>query len=96
MTTNDPMQERSTVQLPTDAFRLGVDAAGNTHYHSRIRDRMYVVGADGVIEDVQGLEGAPLTDWIAFVEEQLGAWETCRYDPDGIAALTERVVEGVQ
>lgn len=50
-----------------DAFMVGIDDDGREHYYSRIRDCVTVC-EDGQYR-TQSLNGRPLKDWMAFVEQ---------------------------
>jgi hypothetical protein len=57
----------------SDAFMIGVDTEGREHYHSRIRDRMSVLD-DGEHVRTVTLDGRPLSNWMAFIEQEHGGW----------------------
>ena len=65
-------------ELPTDALRIGVDEAGETHYVSRIADIVVVVNTDGTVEQQQEPGDRPLPEWIDYVEAERG-WVDLRY-----------------
>lgn len=88
MTELKPTDERSTVRLPSDAARVGVDIEENTHLHSRIRNRVFIVDDDEEIVDVQDLESRGLAEYVRFVRARRG-WERLNYNPEGIAGLLQ-------
>lgn len=66
-----------SIDLPSDALRLGVDSEGATHYYSRIAGTVAVIETDGGVHRTE-LEERPLETWIDFVADERG-WETLHY-----------------
>jgi hypothetical protein len=58
----------------SDSFKVGVDTQGRDHYYSRIRGCVTVL-VDDEHEHTESLDGRPLSDWMAFIEQELGGWE---------------------
>lgn len=78
----------------SDAFMVGIDTDGREHYYSRIRDCMTV--RDGDEHQTQPLDGRPLKDWLAFVDQELCGWsETNVYSGSTFRHLGQRVDEAV-
>ena len=66
-----------SIDLPSDALRLGVDSEGATHHYSRIAGTVAVVEMDGDVHRID-LEERPLETWIDYVADERG-WETLHY-----------------
>lgn len=84
------------IDLPHDAYRLGVDEAGRDHWHSPRAARVWVF-RDGEDVHQEDLAGRSVVDWILFVADELAGWE--EHEPvdehDGLRGLvddTEREV----
>ena len=77
-----------SIDLPSDALRLGVDSEGATHHYSRIAGTVTVVEVDGGVHRTD-LEDRPLEMWIDFVADERG-WETLRY-VESFVELFDRV-----
>ena len=77
-----------SIDLPSDALRLGVDSEGATHHYSRIAGTVAVIETDGGVHRTE-LEERPLETWIDFVADERG-WETLQY-ADSFIELFDRV-----
>jgi hypothetical protein len=78
----------------SDAFTLGVDQQGREYVYSRLRD--CVTRLDGDDHETQSLNGRPLSEWMAFVDDKWG-WkgETNVYSGSTIDHLCERLGAGL-
>ena len=78
----------------SDAFTLGVDQQGREYIYSRIRD--CVTRRDGDDHETQSLNGRPLSEWMAFVDEKWG-WkdETNVYSGSTIDHLCDQLSAGL-
>jgi hypothetical protein len=77
-----------SIDLPSDALRLGVDSEGATHHYSRIAGTVAVVETDGGVHRTD-LEEQLLETWIDYVADERG-WETLRY-VDSFVELFDRL-----
>jgi hypothetical protein len=77
----------------SDAFTLGVDQQGREYVHSRIRD--CVTRRDGDDHETQSLNGRPLPEWMAFVDENWGWKETNVHTGSTIDHLCDQLSAGV-
>jgi hypothetical protein len=94
MTDNEPTV-KSRIGLPSDAYRLGVDARGVEHYHSAQLGRIWLVDGDDV--DTRDLDGVPVSEWVRQIRAKIGAWETVQpvEQTSGLAGIVEDVCEEV-
>jgi hypothetical protein len=80
MSTTTPPQEKAEESTAnradeaSDSFKIGIDTQGRAHYYSRIRGCVTVLDGD-THEHTESLDGRPLSDWMAFIEQELGGWE---------------------
>jgi len=92
----DALAARLGIDLPRDTQRLGVDGAGEVHYHSPRHQRVWVVdGDDTTVTHVADVAGKSIHAWIAHVRGERGAWTTCYYDR-GLATGLARAFERAQ
>jgi hypothetical protein len=77
----------------SDAFTLGVDQQGREYVFSRIRD--CVTRRDGDKRETQSLNGRPLPEWMAFVDENWGWKETNVYSGSTSDHLCEQLTVGL-
>lgn len=93
----DALAARLGIDLPADTQRLGVDGAGEVHYHSPRTDRVWVVdGDDTTVTHVADVAGKSIHSWIAHVRGERGDWTTCYYDrglATGLAQALQRAQE---
>jgi len=95
----DALAARLGIDLPGDTQRLGVDGAGEVHYHSPRAQRVWVVDGDTpdpTVTHVADVTGKSTQDWIAHVRGERGDWTVCYYDPDlatGLAQALQRAQE---
>jgi len=83
---------QDSIDLPSDARKLGVDGEGDVHYYSRYHSRLWVNPHDDT-EATLVAEIDALSEWVDFVDARQG-WEDCNYKGDSadlIEHLTERV-----
>jgi hypothetical protein len=76
-TTQPEKGEESTADRAdkvSDSFKVGIDTQGRAHYYSRIRGTITVLDGDAH-EHTETLDGRPLSEWMAFIEQELGGWE---------------------
>ena len=90
----DPI-ELDGVDLPSTAYRLGVDGAGTTHYHDAFSSRIWL--DDGETVTVRDLHGRDVTEWVAYVTAKRGAWQAREpvEETSGFAGLLEVVCRGL-
>ena len=85
------------IDLPRDTQRLGVDGAGEVHYHSPRADRVWVVdGDDTAVTHVADVTGKSIHSWISHVRGERGDWTVCYYDRslgEGLARALQRAQE---
>jgi hypothetical protein len=84
-------QERA--DTASDAFVVGIDQNGQEHVFSRIRDRVTV--RDGDEHDTQRLDGRPLSEWMAFTEQECGWRDTNVYSGSTTDQLCTQLAAGV-
>jgi len=60
-------------------YTLGTDADGAVHHHSPFDDEVVVVAPEGTIQYVIDVADRTLAAWIAYVQEQRGAWQNLNY-----------------
>jgi hypothetical protein len=89
MTTN-ARRTQDSIELPSDARRLGVDGEGDIHYYSRYHGRLWVnVHAETtLVADIDALG-----DWVSYIDARHG-WQECNYEGDSrglVGTLAERV-----
>lgn len=75
-----------SIDLPSDAFRAGVDESGREHWYSTHAHHVWVV-RDGRI--VHERDVGSIADWVLEYEEQLGSWERRQpvEETDGLASF---------
>lgn len=79
----------------SDAFIVGVDAQGREHYHSLHRDSITVCN-EGEHEHTQPLNDRPLSDWMAFIEQEFGGWiENNTYSGSTIDQMCTQLASGL-
>ncbi len=92
-TTDDGRGELDGIDLPSNAYELGVDERGATHYHSALEHKVWVV-EDGEIAhefDVDDIQ-----DYEQHVADTRG-WEEFYLSEGGFAeTLAELVTEAVE
>jgi len=66
-------QVSSGTDLPSSAYRLGVDASGDEHYHDPMSQHVWVIDDGDVVHETD-LDGRSVVEWVLFVEEQLAGW----------------------
>jgi len=66
-------QESAGTDLPTSAYRLGIDEAGREHYHDPMSQHIWVF-RDGEAVHEEDLDGLSVVDWVLFIDEQLAGW----------------------
>jgi hypothetical protein len=76
----------------SDAFLLGVDQQGRKYSYSRIRD--CVTRRDNGKHKTQSLNGRPLSEWMAFVDQKWGWKETNVYSGSTIDHLCDQLSAG--
>jgi hypothetical protein len=77
----------------SDAFTIGVDKQGREYVHSRIRD--CVTRLDGDEHETQALNGRPLSEWMAFIEQECGWDETNVYSGSTTDQLCTQLAAGI-
>ena len=79
MSTTTTQPEKAEESTPdradeaSDSFKDGIDTQGRDHYYSRIRTSVTVLDGDDH-EHTESFDGRPLSDWTAFIEQELGGW----------------------
>jgi hypothetical protein len=66
-------QDSSGTDLPTSAYRLGIDEAGREHYHDPMSQHIWVF-RDGDIVHEHDLEGRSVVEWVLFVDAEHEGW----------------------
>lgn len=76
------------VDLPHDAYRLGVDATGREHWHSAYEHHLWVL-RDGDL--VHEREVHDIVQWVLFVDEDLEGWQEREpvEETNGLASLAD-------
>jgi len=84
--------EPKGIDLPTDAFRVGIDESDRQHWYSPMTHRVWVVRDGDVIHE---RSIASIADWVLEYERQLGSWQ--ERDPvettDGLASFVRDLAE---
>jgi hypothetical protein len=83
---------RDVLQQLDRPYTLGTDAEGATHHHSPYDDKIVVVGPDGTIQHTIDVADRTLAAWIAYVQEERGAWQNLNYRD----SYAEILKEGLQ
>jgi len=87
-TAMETLADRFADQLAR-SFTLGVDADGYTHHYYRPADTVVVFDDQGV-DHYRHLEGRPLTEWRAYIDEERGWKRMGPYAKLGIELDRER------
>jgi len=88
----DHLRERLGIDCPADVQRLGVDGAGEVHYHSPSAAAVWVVdGDDGTVTHVADHTARSVWQWVDHVREERGEWTALNYDRSLGAALARTV-----
>ena len=69
----ESIADHERADTASDAFLVGVDSEGREHYFSRIRGCVTVLN-DGEHEHTEPLDNGALSEWMRFIEAELGGW----------------------
>jgi hypothetical protein len=64
---------RESIDLPSDAYRLGVDDEGRDHWHSPMSTHLWTL-RDGDVVHEESLTERSVVEWVLFVDELCG-WD---------------------
>ena len=82
--------------IPRQAYRLGVDGDGRTHYHRPGRPEYVWVVDDGELIHDQGLGADSISAWVDHVDDHYGWRERQRVEQPAGEALVETLLAGLQ
>jgi hypothetical protein len=93
--TDNESNVKSRIGLPSDAYRLGIDARGMEHWHSVHQSRIWLVDGDDV--DTRDLGDVPASAWVDQVESHIGEWQEVQPvdERDGFAGIARDVCKRV-
>ncbi|GAB6863296.1 hypothetical protein ACFR97_10350 [Haloplanus litoreus] len=93
MTESDSRRHKSVgSDLPSSAYRLGIDTAGREHYHDPMTQHIWVARDSDVVHE-RDLDGRSVVAWVLFVDEKLAGW--AERHPVEEAGGLESIVEDV-
>lgn len=99
MTTNTLSRQESSGTDVTERIAtrrlLGVDTQGRDHRWDMVARTLYVLDG-GEVAHAKEIRDRPLGDWVAFVEQECGGWETLHFSPspfDGLEAFAQAGAE---
>ena len=72
MDTNEA-DARESIDMPSDAYRLGVDDEEREHWHSPMNARLWTL-RDGELVREESLTERSVVEWVLFVDELCG-WD---------------------
>lgn len=56
------------IDLPSDAYRLGVDTDGREHWHSPMSNQLWVL-RKGAVVHAEDLTERSIVEWVLFIED---------------------------
>ena len=80
------------IDLPSSAYRLGIDEAGREHYHDPMTQHIWVV-RDGDCVHETDLDGRSVVEWVLFVDAESAGWTERQpvEESGGLGGLVEDV-----
>ena len=68
---------------------LGIDAQGREHRFDMVARTLYVLD-DGAVVHAKDIGDRSLADWVAFVEQECGGWDSLHYSRTPFAGIEVR------